>query len=371
MTSVPSSRLSMAPQQGQPPLTAQQKKFNTLIRKIEVQRKLLADWNLTIPVYHQKHAKDLVPLQAAYEAVNLDLVRFLDQAASQTGLSKTDRDTLSHVICERVGSLIDGPERDAMKALYNKHSGGDFDSEAAQEQVDLKLRLKEQGVDLGDDVDMTSPESVLERLRQLREDAAALGPDLPAGHSKPRKQTARQVKHEAEQQQVGQSLREVYRKLASALHPDREPDPQEHDRKTALMKRVNQAYASKNLLDLLALQLEVELIDPQGLQTLGDERLRRYNQILTQQLSELQHEIAGTANAFKFRLGMDPYEPLVPAGLLRELKAQVRLLEEDLDNLKIQRRGLADLKNLKRWLKQQRAHHSALRGLDDLFDQMR
>ena len=50
---------------------------------------------------------------------------------------------------------------------------------------------------------------------------------------------------------MSQSIREVYRKLAGALHPDRESDPQERERKTALMQRVNQAYAKNNLLQLL------------------------------------------------------------------------------------------------------------------------
>ena len=372
MTFTPSSRLSIAPPQGQQPLTPQQKKFKSLILKIEAQRKLLTEWNLTIPVFRQKRAKDLGPLQATCKALNVELVEFLDQAASMAGMSKTDRDTISELICDMAVSLMDGPSRDAMKALYNKHSGGDFDAEAAQEQDDLKSMLKKKmGVDLGDDVDMNSHDDVLQRLKQLSDAEAARAADEQEAQRSKRKKSPRQVKHEAEQQQVGQSLREVYRKLASALHPDREPDPAEHERKTALMKRVNLAYASKNLLDLLTLQLEVELIDPQGILTLGEDRLRRYNQILTDQLAELQHETAGTENAFKFELGLDPDERLSPASLLRQLKTHVRMLQEDISGLKAQRRGLDDPRNLKRWLKQQRAQGETLRGLEDLFDKLR
>jgi hypothetical protein len=39
-----------------------------------------------------------------------------------------------------------------------------------------------------------------------------------------------------------QAVREVFRKLVSELHPDRETDPAEHARDTELMQRVNQAY---------------------------------------------------------------------------------------------------------------------------------
>ena len=59
------------------------------------------------------------------------------------------------------------------------------------------------------------------------------------------KQRARDEKLKIEADETSLSIREVYRKLVSALHPDREPDPQERARKTALMQRVNQAYGSR------------------------------------------------------------------------------------------------------------------------------
>ncbi len=47
----------------------------------------------------------------------------------------------------------------------------------------------------------------------------------------------------------------------AVLHPDREPDEAERVRKTELMQRVNEAYSKKDLLQLVALQLEIEQID--------------------------------------------------------------------------------------------------------------
>ena len=51
--------------------------------------------------------------------------------------------------------------------------------------------------------------------------------------------------------EASQSVRDVYRKLVSALHPDREADGAERERKTALMQRANQAYERNDLLELL------------------------------------------------------------------------------------------------------------------------
>ena len=378
-----SSRLSVAPASGKPTLTPQQKKFNTLVRKIEAQRQLLADWQLAIPLYAQKRAAELTPLYADYAALNLQLVNFLDQSFGQKGLSRTDRDTISQTICMLAPTLLDGPEREAMKALYNKHGHGAFE-DREQEAMDAVRALVQQefGVDLGDDLDMNSPEAVMQRLAELRDaqaqaeahsdgaraDAAQAAAAAHAARSRQRKPSARQAKHEAEQQQVSQSLREVYRKLASALHPDRETDPDEVTRKTALMKRVNQAYANKNLLDLLTLQLEIEQIDPQAMLALGDDRLKRYNQILSEQLAELQQETEHTADNFKMELGLTPCAPLAPVGLLRELKLQLRELQDDIDMMKDQLRSLVDLKTFRRWLKQQRTEGDLFDGSpDDLF----
>ena len=366
MTPVPSSRLSVTPPASQP-LTAQQKKFNSLIRKIETQRQLLASWEKAIVPYRQKRRAAFAPLIGQLHATQRDFALFLDQAISEKGLSKTDRDTLSETICSLAAALIDGPDSgthgDAMKALYNKHSGGDFDAEQQANQDAMRTALAQEfGFEPGNDADLSSPEAVLQRLQQHHEDAQAHAEQAREAQRTQRKKSARQTQLEAEQQQVGQSLREVYRKLASALHPDREPDPKEQDRKTALMKRVNMAYADKNLLDLLDLQFEVEQIDANAILNLGDDRLKRYNKLLTAQLSELQLETQTHEHAVKYELDLSPHQLLTPGSLLRHLQGQVDDLEDMVDDLKAQRRSLTDVKAIKRWLKQQRA---GIRFFDD------
>jgi curved DNA-binding protein CbpA len=69
-------------------------------------------------------------------------------------------------------------------------------------------------------------------------------------------------------------VREIYRKLASALHPDRETDEREREAKTALMQRVNQACEAQDLLALLQLQLQIEQIDERHIANAGEQRLK-------------------------------------------------------------------------------------------------
>ncbi|WP_143605999.1 hypothetical protein [Variovorax sp. 54] len=54
-------------------------------------------------------------------------------------------------------------------------------------------------------------------------------------------------------------MRDIFRKLASAPHPDRETDAQQRKVKTALMQKANQAYAANDLLALLELQLQLQI----------------------------------------------------------------------------------------------------------------
>ena len=58
-----------------------------------------------------------------------------------------------------------------------------------------------------------------------------------ANRKKSPRQLAAEARAQSEAQQLHLSIREIYRKLASALHPDREPDPAERERMMSLTGR--------------------------------------------------------------------------------------------------------------------------------------
>lgn len=131
-----------------------------------------------------------------------------------------------------------------------------------------------------------------------------------------RKKTAKQIEKEtqlqAEEQETHLSIRELYRKLASSLHPDREPDLQERERKTELMQRINQAYDQKNLLLLLELQMELEHIDQTTINNISASRLKHYNKILKEQLAKLEQETWQVIEEFKAQFGLSPLSTSLP-----------------------------------------------------------
>ena len=64
--------------------------------------------------------------------------------------------------------FIPGRREDGeVKAWYNRHSRSDFDEEEAEQLDGMKSMLEEMlGVELGDDIDLSSPDEVVRRIQQ-------------------------------------------------------------------------------------------------------------------------------------------------------------------------------------------------------------
>lgn len=348
------SQLSIASATGTKKLSAAQREFNATIRKIEEQRQALQAWEAATPVYMERWNTEFKPLLDTYFECKIEFVHLLDRLSETIKLSKADRATLSREISEQASSLIEDDDQD-LKALHNKHSGRDFDADQREDDEFLKQGLHEIfGIDLGD-IDMQSPDAVAKKLHERFQG------EQQEDEPKAKPKNAAQLRKEKAAAEASQSVREVYRKLASALHPDRESDPAERERKTALMQRVNLAYSERNLLDLLQLQLEVEHIDTQALGALSKERLKHYNSILREQLDELRRAVLDQQAMFRHHLLLPQNESIS----LRTLKGKFRRLIDDLNIDIKQQKSLSqalqsDPRALKAWLKQQRQDHQAM-----------
>ncbi len=356
-THVKTVSIATAPDQTQ--LSKGQKAFNKLIKEIEKRRAFLVAWEAAVPLYQQKYAGELMPLLSTSEDLQIKMVYCLDRASEQKGLSKTERRKVADLIVGLANNLLAENDDAELKAIYNKHSKSDYDSEEAASVQEMKSALEEfLDVDLGDDLDMRSPEEILQRAQAHMEEKQSqldaerqAREDRQAKRKKSAKQIAQEERQAAEEQEISQSIREVYRKLASALHPDRETDPLERERKTALMQRANQAYQKNNLLQLLELQLELEHIDQSAIDNLSEERLKHYNKILKEQLSELEQEIMHVEMRFRTQFEISPFIPLSPANLMRQLSQEIIAMQEAIGGLEHDLIAFEDIKNLKAALK--------------------
>ena len=327
-------------------LTAAQKQFNSLTKKIESQKQQLIDWEKTIPLYQQKFNQEYLPLCELFNQKKVAWVRLLDNLYNDKIFKKTDKLKMEHLICQLCEQLIGEDdsleEAQELKSIFNQYSDDDYDclkeeAHVAAEQLAKNFAKNLFNVDIDDGVDLSSPEKFHAHLQdKMREQS-----DQPTIPTQERKKTKKQLENEARLQQeealAKKSVQEIYRKLVTCLHPDREPDLQERERKTELMQRVNIAYGKKDLLQLLALQLEIEQINPLHLNEIADSRLKHFNKILKEQSAELTQKLDEIEDMFKFQCHLPFYQRLSTKKLMsilssdiKELKYHIASIENDL-----------------------------------------
>lgn len=339
-------------------LSPQQTKFNTLMQQIEQQRELLREWEAATALFHQRYMAEIVPLRQQDLALKEQLLRLFDRLSDQK-LSKADQAHLGQLIChyvdEVLGSVQDKATTAELKAIFNRHAEMD---DTQQPQVPLRGKAQQLDDLQSDGNGQASAEELLAQFQQAADEQEARHQAAEAARASgkaQRQETAKARKQQEADKEASQSVRAVYRKLASSLHPDREPDPVERERKTALMQRANLAYAAGQLLQLLELQLEVEQIDAKHMAGLSNERLKHYNQVLREQLREIKQEVESIENSFKASFGLSASEKLAPKKLRPMLAAEVAARKHNLTVLGMQLKVFSqDTSEFKAWLKDSR-----------------
>jgi hypothetical protein len=338
------------------PLGPEQKRFNNLIRQIKKARDTLLAWQEHAPRYASRHAQEQQPLMQELRAIHRERILALDAAYYRDAWTSRQSETLSDLIYEAASEMLRAGIDDAeIQSLFTKHSGVDFAAEQARSLREMKAMARDvYGMEVGGDDGIDSAEELLRRIQQhlaeTPEDTA--GTTQEAAPSAARKSAAQQ-RLETEAQQLAQSVREIFRKLASALHPDRETDADRRLVKTGLMQKVNQAYANDDLLALLELQLQIEQIDAGHIANADNRLVKTYNKVLAKQLAKLKEELAGFEMGFRQDFGLGD-QALNPLDLEAEAGHQTRRLQSMRIRLRVEIDLLDNTVVTKRWLKDQR-----------------
>jgi hypothetical protein len=361
--------LRIVPRRAEVPPSKNQLRFNRLTTKVAQLKRALHAWTQALPAIARQQAECHQRFEQ-HRAVVSDLVRLLDRMSADRSLTKPERAWLRKLICSTAADVLESGGADDLKAIYNKHSRGNYDAEAATENAMhaqmMKTILQDGfGFDFRgtkitslDDLEQAAAEQLHERER----DATQRQHAAEARKAK-RKKSARQAESEArrtaETAQVGKTLQDVYRKLAMLLHPDHEQDPEERARKTLLMQEVNVAYDRKDLLLLLELQLRFEKVDEAQVNVIAEDRLVHFNTLLTEQARQLQQELAAVEEPWRIQLELPPPTKLTPDRILTALKQDLRELTKNLAQAKRDLDHLADPRRLKSWLRDARAAEAA------------
>ncbi len=358
-------------------LGPEQRKYNQLVAKIDKLRAELQAWDEAVPRFAQDYAQQMRPLQVELASRRRQIALKLRDLLASKDFNKADRSTLARTLCEEAALLSDSEFVDEaaaaeLEALHDQYAEAPLKDERREAINDVKAMLEVMsGLDLGDE-EFESEEALMRHAQQRVQAAAAAGhqiPSFPFGPhgdstgpgrqtSAQRKRAQKQAQKQADDEaQASQSVREIFRKLASALHPDRAEDDADRIRRTALMQRVNQAYEQQDLLGLFALQLEIEQIDPEHLARAGIERIRHYNRVLTAQAGDLQHEVDQRVLAFEMEFGIDSQRKLNPRRLKPVLDEDLRGIRAALERVASDLRQLSQPAGVRRWIAQERRQH--------------
>lgn len=339
-----------------------QKLFNQLLASIEKNKEALQNLRLLLDGHRSQTAQRVYPLLQQQRVLKKQIVLFFDSRLQDPkGLSKAVRAYVSQVVCNLAAELLNAAQDDALNEVYKRHAGVSKSASQADASADAAAAMQAMmadvfGLDLDDDAP-GSPEQVMaaamRKMQEEREQQAEAQAALQAKKAK-RKKTSKQAQAEREEIYADKVLRGIYRKLASALHPDREPDEKERQRKTILMVEVNVANEKKDLLALLQLQLKVEQIDPAAISTLADDKLRHFNRVLKEQAASLQAELAQEQQMFRMEFNLS-YGPITPKLLDMALRYEVREQEEFIGQLKEDIEEIQDDRGLKSWVKLQKS----------------
>jgi|GEM_PF-546931 len=304
-------------------LNAHQRTFNKLSLEIDAERARLLEWqtfsgSLGVKIEHE-YDPAMMKLRASKRRFIILSDQVFQQSLAKGGkkLTKRRKNTLREAMLSIISELEPLPgeaDDEALDAIFERYAGF-----SAVEQREMEMERVESFLidELGiEAVQGHNSESLEELLMHAREKMAQA--DATRSENRESRRAERQEKSgrvspaaarkAAAEQDMKKTVREIYRKLASDLHPDREPDLVERARKTALMQRINAAYEANNLLELLTLQMEVAQLSELTLSAIPAERLKNFIQVLNEQLKTLKSEVRDIRQRFGATFDLAPFE---------------------------------------------------------------
>ena len=324
------------------PADKAQQRFRKLVANIERKREELRQWQAYQQRYNQRITAEVEPVRLELVQQQRQMAVLIDELLSQRGqsrrLSRLERAKLRDILMSLLDAVLSQGDDEALAVLREKHT-----RHSAKEDQRLEMELAESlltdvlGLEVDENHGASSVEELLDHAHRKAQQRARFHrvDEHESGRRAKRSEAEDAVRAKREQaaKEVNQSLRDVFRKLVSALHPDREPDSTERVRKNQLMQRVNQAYEANDLLTLLGLQLEIEQIDATHLSSTSAERLAHYNQILREQLTRLEAELESIVEPYRELMGLGSGRALTVTEVDRTLTMDITQLREALRQL--------------------------------------
>ncbi|NDY90108.1 hypothetical protein [Ideonella livida] len=347
--------------------TAAGARFQALLAEVEAARRRLAGWQDVAEAYHRARVLRWLPALRLRRERLREWVLAADRLLAADLGSRALRQRLQQRLLQRAQAWLAEGLDPQVEAIFDRFSSLPHHELRAAEMAETERVLAQvYGLQLPPGHGARSAGDMLAQAgRQAhaqREREAARKADRRAARVARReaaeeddvrerrqhRQGDRDQAREAVAQALAQSVRSVFRKLASALHPDREPDAARRAHKTTLMQQANAAYEAADLLALLSLQWEASQLGGEGWNPASAPRLDALCEVLQDQLLELRDSL------------VQVQAPLLAARDAEPLEAEVAALPEAAAAAAVgtPAHDLAEQDGLRRWLAAQDLRHT-------------
>ena len=322
------------------PLTAAQRQFNDLLSRIELltaQLQTLSAWS---DRHRYAHIHSLRASQQSIQQHLKSLLFCLHDKCQTADLSAQQQRMAQRKLRSLLAQLADtadpadsaDPQVRALADLYISEEEAQEEAQALAEAAQRMRERMEQA--LGQPIEkpsqyQTPDEMLAAGMRQWQRQQQA-DDARKAAKRAARKAHKKSVAAESGEVPVAvlreadakSALRTLFRQLASALHPDREPDEATRLRKTAWMSEVNAAYEKNDLITLMRWQIQLVQLSPTQAQAQADHPSDKPGAQSADPQADTRAGVSG--------IPLSDDKLLALAVLLKE---QVRALEDDLDQL--------------------------------------
>ena len=268
--------------------SAQQKKLNRLIDKIEQQKISLATWQNAQAEIQQHTRQKLLPVYSELHEILFQQLEQLWNMLHSHEFSKANLQQLDEKIAQlahmlKRSKMLNDEQLTLVKQIetfYQQHAQQSLKKNKKVQSVKFELN---ENFDQNIELEEGDFEQYAVEQQQAREQA---------------KQLRQQQKREQAEQMAAQSLKTVYLKIAAMIHPDREQDESKKAEKTELFQQASQAYEQQDLFYLLKMQLQLEQNKGVGAKELSAEQVKFYKLALDAQSQQLASQIAEILDSF-------------------------------------------------------------------------
>jgi hypothetical protein len=343
-------------------LSPAQRRFNKLMSRLDHLNREMQSFEHMMQQHRMPFLQLMKTIHESMDQYRREMVLFLHDRRQGKALTATEKKIAADVI-KFFFEWIEESDDEALESIFNIYHSA---KERAQQDAAEAL-IKKEFLDLMESM-AGQPVEGLDKAQSPEEMMAIFSAHLDAKNSmeaegksaqvsskKPsKKRSARQLQEQQAQEDAHTTMRMIFRQLASALHPDREPDPAERERKTALMSQANAAYERRDLSALLRLQMQMAQIDEQSLAKLTDDKLNAMSTLLKEQVATLEQSKIQAEYQATHEFGFDVFPGLSEPALLQKIRHESQLYQDDLAMLQSEIVRTKDPAYLKQWLKDQK-----------------